>query len=855
MMSSAFAGLIMLGLLCGPAFIVNAQDYFVATNGNDSAAGTSWAVPLLTISNAIAKASAGQVVAVSNGTYVLTTELLLNKGITLMGVGGASNTVIDANATNRVMTISNASAVLDGFTLMGGKKNVNGGGVSMSAGQVRNCIVSNNMTTANPPYGGGVYMTGGVLRDSTVANNRADPYYSDGRGGGVYVSGGAIVTNCLITGNVIDNTTDLEWARGGGLYISIGTVVDCTITNNMVSKRWRNSSYGGGVYLDHASAMLDRCIVTGNQVSMLGGTDSGRLGGGVTIRSGTARNCLIAGNQARNQAGGVWMDGGTLESCTIVRNAAVTADYGGVFRGGGTVLNCIIWNNTSVGVAPNITNDTSVTYSCSPSLTSGTGNIPADPFFVDSGSGGGLTFTLGDYRPVIGSPCEKTGFVSSWMSTALDLAGLSRLNGAQADVGCYLVAVSPKSTFVSESGTDSNDGTSWATAFKTIQKGIDAATALGTVSVNNGTYVLTTQLLLGKACTLVGVNGSANTIIDANASGRIMTIDNAIAVVEGFTLKNGKSATTSFNGTGVNMSGGILRNCVISGCTNTYRYAKGIGVYMATGTVDTCVIENNDGYGSLGGYGGGGIYMVTGIISNTLLRGNRSQNFGGAIRMEGGLVTDCVVTNNTVSTGVGGGLDGWAYGGGIYMTAGLVRNCTLMKNINYPYSGGWSFGGGVYLIGSGCVVSNCVLTGNYLSYGTHNSPNSQGGGAYVAGGVLFDSQITNNIAQAGWGSAKGGGVFVTAGGVVSNCMIAANSATCNDAKTRGGGVYIDWGTVCDCVVSNNSGTGYSPANCTYGGGVYMTGTSLVERCVITKNYQNNGWTSPATARVLQVTEA
>jgi hypothetical protein len=757
MMTRAFAGLITLMLLCGPAFTVNAQNYFVATNGNDSASGTNWENALLTISNAIVKASAGQTVAVSNGTYVLTTQLLLNKGITLQGFGGASNTIINANASGRAITISSTSAILDGFTIRNGSVSGNGGGISMSLGQVKNCIVTSN-TISGTVNGGGVYMTGGILRDSTVGNNLVSPYYADGRGGGVYVSGGAIVTNCLISGNVVDNTTDLEWARGGGVCIFDGTVVGCTITNNKVNRRWRNSSYGGGVYLEHANAILDRCIVTGNEVSMLGGSDSGRLGGGVVIRAGVARNCLIAGNQARNQAGGVWMDGGTLESCTIVRNAAVTADYGGVFRGGGTVLNCIIWNNTSVGVAPNITNDTSVTYSCAPSLTSGTGNIPADPFFVDSGNGSGLSFTTGDYRPVIGSPCEKTGFVSSWMSTALDLAGFSRLNGAQVDMGCHLVYVPPKDTYVSESGNDSNDGTSWSTAFKTIQKGIDAATGLGTVSVSNGTYVLTSQLLLGKGCTLIGLGGSSNTIIDANASGRIITVDNASAVVEGFTLKNGKSAT-AINGTGVNMTGGTLRNCTVTACTNnTQTYSatpiQGVGIYMTGGTVETCTIEKN-------------------------------------------------------------------MGGNIGMTVN---------------------GGGLYMAGSGCLVTNCLISDNY---GGQEFATSKGGGAYLSAGKLLSSVFRNNTLNAGRSTGGGGGVFVTGGGIVSNCTISANSVTCVDALTRGGGVYIDGGAVSDCIVSNNaSRTGWDLNRYTVGGGIYMSGTALVERCVITRNYQTANASMP-----------
>ncbi|MEI6644812.1 MAG: hypothetical protein WCP12_02105 [bacterium] len=941
LMMKAFAGLITLVLLCGPALTVNAQNYFVAPTGSDSADGASWNTPFLTIQKGIDSANAGQTVAVSNGTYVLTTQLLLNKGITLQGFGGASNTVIDANLTGRILSISDNAAVIDGFTLKNGLSataingtgvnmtggtlqnctvssctntasgTIRGGGIYMSgsgclvtnclieknyigaewaaskgsgvylsagkllastvknnslyqgrnngggagvyvadAGSVSNCVISGNALTCLAPLnalGGGAYVDSGTVADCIITNNSCNVNRSAGGGGGVFVAGGGTVLNCMIAGNSIPCVDPTVATGGGGVYVDGGRVVGCVVSNNSSSYyRGTPGTFGGGVRMTGTS-VVERCVITQNY--LINNFHSARYGGGVACEGGVMRNCLIMGNKANAQGGGLYITGGTNENCTIVRNQCL-ADADGVGQYGGvywtntpTIVNAIVYNNTGAfenNILPTVGGLGQVTYSCAPSLTNGTGNVIADPLFVDSGSGSGTSFTPGDYRPVIGSPCEKTGLVSGWMSAALELAGLPRLSSGQVDMGAY-AAVPPKSTYVAESGSDNNAGTSWEAPFRTIQKGIDAATALGTVSVSNGTYALTSQLALSKGCRLVGVGGREQTIIDANGSGRAISISNSAAVLDGFTLKNGRGTATGFNGAGVNMSGGTLRNCTVSYCTNIFQYAKGIGVYMEAGTIDTCIIENNEGYGSLSGYGGGGVYMAAGLLTNTVLRGNRSQNFGGAIRIEGGLVTDCVVSNNTVSTGVGGGLDGRAHGGGIYMTAGLVRNSALISNKNSPYNINTSLGGGVCLFGSGTVVSNCVIAGNRLENGPNNMPDSQGAGAYVAGGVLLSSQVTNNVALAGWYTSKGGGVFVTAGGSVSNCAIISNGANCNDAITRGGGVYVNWGTVVDCVVSNNWSAGYSTNNCTYGSGVYMTGTSLVERCVIARNYQVNLW--------------
>jgi hypothetical protein len=992
LMTRAFAGLVTWVLLCGPAFTVNAQDYFVATNGNDSAAGTSWDVPLLTISNAIAKASAGQVVAVSNGTYVLTTQLLLNKGIKLQGFGGASNTIIDANASGRIATISSSTAILDGFTLKNGRSTTTsfngtginmtdgtikncivslctntyqyakgigvymtagtidtciienndgygslggyggggvymvtgvitntalrgnrtqnyggairmeggmvvdcvasnnsavcgtgggldawgyGGGVYMSGGVVQNCFVVTNQTSSfndspsrgggiyvagtgtvvncmlsgnrnlgiNPIamggglymsgglvigttvtnnthvsayqptygvgvcvanggvvtnctiinnnatlgassrcYGGGIYVTnatvvdctisinnvggpntfgggayimGGVLRGSTVRDNSLKPsnaYYA--YGGGIYVNGGGVVTNCIVSGNLIDG--DDPHSRGGGVYIDTGSVVDSTIKSNSAAIRWGYTSYGGGAYLAAPGALLDRCTLFGNRVSRPVGSAINGFGGGIAMTNGTARNCLISGNESINTAGGVYVSGGTLENCTVVRNKG-TVNYGGVYwTNSPSILNTIVYNNTGAienNIMPIVGGINGVTYSCAPSLTSGTGNVIADPLFSDSGIGSGTSFTAGDYRPVIGSPCEKTGLVAGWMSTALELAGLPRLSSGLVTMGAY-VAIPPKSTYVADSGNDLNAGTSWDAPFKTIQKGVDAATALGTVSVSNGTYVLTSQLQLGKGCTLLGLGGRSNTIINANATGRIITIDNANAVVDGFSLLYGKTATASFNGTGVNMTGGTLRNCLVSGCTNTAASAQGVGIYMTGGTVASCIIEKNSG----------------------------TCNSGGAL----------------------------------------------------------SSGGGIYMSGSGCLVTNCLISGNLIG---EQWVASKGAGVYMSAGKVLDSVVTNNTLHAGRYGYGGGGLFITGSGAVSNCLIAANAVTCTDIKTYGGGVYAEGGSVTDCVVSNNSSQGFSPVNYTMGGGIYLTGSGLVERCVITKNYQNVGWTS------------
>jgi hypothetical protein len=74
-----------------------------------------------------------------------------------------------------------------------------------------------------------------------------------------------------------------------------------------------------------------------------------------------------------------------------------------------------------------------------------------------------------------------------------------------------------------------------------IQAGINAAVDGDTVLVHDGTY-FENITFSGKAITVKSVNGAASTIIDANASGSVVTFssgEGSGSVLDGFTILNG----------------------------------------------------------------------------------------------------------------------------------------------------------------------------------------------------------------------------------------------------------------------------------------------------------------------------
>lgn len=406
----ALAGLLVSVTLPGAAL---GTTWYVATNGDESAAGSNgWPSALRSISNAVFQAGVNDTIVVSNGVYTLTTNISITKGITLTGFLGRAATMINGNwpnTTNRCLVLGHTNAIVDGFTLSNGYATSGsgftnyGGGVYMTNGTLRNCIVQNNIATNGAGYGGGygggiyVINAGSLISDCQIISNVAS--YS---AGGLYASS-AMVTNCLIaknstlysstayggggayastgsrlTGCVISN--NVSYGRGGGVYIYDCTVSNCVIvTNESKVGSAATSGSGGGAFLYYG--YLYNSVVSNNFSSEVGGYSySG--GGGIASLGYAVRDCTIVGNTAAKHGGGVMAGDNiglytTIERCTISRNKAQSGSGGGLYlyanvfahnllnstvsantatvsggggvymRNGVNVLNCVIANNSA----------------------------------------------------------------------------------------------------------------------------------------------------------------------------------------------------------------------------------------------------------------------------------------------------------------------------------------------------------------------------------------------------------------------------------------------------------------------------------------------------------------------------
>jgi hypothetical protein len=150
--------------------------------------------------------------------------------------------------------------------------------------------------------------------------------------------------------------------------------------------------------------------------------------------------------------------------------------------------------------------------------------------------------------------------------------------------------------YVKPTGSDANSGTSWPSAKKTIQAAINAARAGDTVIVNDGTYALTSSVTIPSAIVLSSVNGASATILDGQQSVRCVSITDAGAIVNGFTVQNGRART-------------------------------GAGIYCINGTIENCTVLNNIATGNDSGDGlGGGIYVSNGNVRFCNVRNNTANS-------------------------------------------------------------------------------------------------------------------------------------------------------------------------------------------------------------------------------------
>jgi parallel beta-helix repeat protein len=667
----------------------------VSPVGEDANDGSSWALAKRTVQAGIDAASElGGEVWVQAGTYE--EQITLHPYVYLYGGFSGDETVrdardwavhvttLDGHRDGTVVTARGGYAIsaIDGFNIIN-TKGRRGGGLIVSSCSP---LIANNTITGHRD--GGLYLTScySMIMNNTIAGNRTSHYI----GAGLHLeSSSPTIVNNTIQGNSAGG-------RGGGIYLRLASplILGNVITGNSADE------YGGGLCLRESSPTIVSNAITGN------GAWQG--GGGLYLwRSApTIANNTIAANDAGRFGGGVYL----LASSPTIANTIVAFNSSGVYRNPWydelptLRYNCVYGNRE-------------YDYSGLSDLTGTDGNISEDPLLAD--------LRYGNVHIQPGSPCVDVGNNADAL-TESDIDGTSRIQpkdrtvdiGADESDGTFWTAGPYATVRVNLAGDNANDGSSWALAKRTIQAGIDAASALGgEVWVEAGTYE--EHIELGShAYVYGGFSGDESARDERDWRANVTTLSRRrwwdrpiVAARAGFKVSaiDGFTITGNVDYAGVYVAGSsptIAHNTIMGNRTS------GVVVYNSCPTISGNFITGNTR-----GIHGGGLYLyhADATVVNNVIAGNRARQYGGGLYMYHSSPT---IMNNTIVANEAG-----FTGGGLFVHTGFPDIVNTIVAFNS--SGLFQFNGNPLL------RSNCVFGNTEYDYFNVADPTGRGGNMSV----------------------------------------------------------------------------------------------------------------------------
>lgn len=369
----------------------------------------------------------------------------------------------------------------------------------------------------------------------------------------------------------------------------------------------------------------------------------------------------------------------------------------------------------------------------------------------------------------------------------------------------------------------SGSGASWSDATGDLQAAIDAANSGDQIWIASGTYHPTSLIkstkktskafILKDGVSLYGGFAGTETSLDERATGSlpyemtnetILSADDDVPdiwtrVIDPATTYRWTWETESNVVPGTKNNSSHVLYCasafsqptVIDGLTltganaNVYQAKAAGGAVYALGNValSRCRIVENSAYFTP--------------------EANDCDTYGGAVYLDGGSMTDCLVSRAFSHSSFGNGL-----GGAVYAQNANISNCIFEDCV------GLDQGGAVYLKGG--TLSDCSFIRCY----------SSAGGAILNNGGTVD-RITVNDCRA----LQGGAVYNA--GKLSHALISgcyADATEYSDNGGKGGGILNISGDVSDVAVTNCSSW--------LGGGVYLTGGRLINSTVLNNSIRS-----------------
>lgn len=673
------------------------------------------------IATALAFAADGAEVRVAKGTYALTSQIVLDRKISVVGATGDPNDVVVTPAAGqRAFYLRHPEAVVGNLSLDGGQ------------------------------YSGGVYGLGLA-------------FWVDWHGG--------VLTNCIVR-NFTQSGSGGAAHRDQLLFLLTGPqsrMTHCVMSNNVseltitVTADWK--LIGIGLVLQEG-AKLGNSLVAGNrdEGSRSKGTPNS-YAAGVYASNGEIVNCTIVNNYSLQQVGGVRIAAGKVVNTVIAGNSSGAGlDYVNVYPGQASLYSCCGIDTCPSGFAPAVAGTTATFFS---DYDHGDYTIPANSPLKDAGTTENVDLPskdLGGNDRVTGDTVDIGAYEVDTSSSTLTFATEEPSLVVPANV---VFEASPTGlgeigdlTFVWDfgDGSDPVEKKGEVGVSHRYAKGGDYSVSLTARNATTGqelTVVRTDYLHLVPLVMKVAMHAAASAFpydTDENAATNLVeaiaaAIDNvrievgpgvytnatAITIeklLEVTGVPSDREAVVLYRPSGgetvyLNRKGSALRNVVVSGGSRGVKCCGGIKVDSQGGTVSNCTIRclafsgslTADDYCYSAYLRGPDALMTHCVISGNTANVQSPYSAQGAVTLGACVANGARLENSLIADNVDSGsrnvLKGYpsavyvpaakdAYGKPVFN--GAVVNCTVVRNS--------SIDGGAFGVGRGSRAVNCVAVAN-----------------------------------------------------------------------------------------------------------------------------------------------
>ena len=245
------------------------------------------------IATALALATDGNVIYVTNGLYVSSAQISVTNAVSIIGISDDPSNIVVSNKAFRTRTffLNHPSAFLANLTVTGGQA----------------------YQTATPGGNVRVDELGGTVSNCVIRGGIADNW--TGNGGNVSIVGAdGLVTHCRILDATINNEGGSY--KAANVFLSAGRLEHCLVAGGTSTAKGASQTVVPGVCATGGS--VRHCTIAGN---------SGPAIAGIVAKNCTVAQCVIAGNFTTNAAlESAWSGTASCFSNCITDNASPIND-------------------------------------------------------------------------------------------------------------------------------------------------------------------------------------------------------------------------------------------------------------------------------------------------------------------------------------------------------------------------------------------------------------------------------------------------------------------------------------------------------------------------------------------------